>query len=145
MVDNLTMVNQMLFLPSTLLNELVNESVMCLNFIESDTFPFWEDTHGLVLLPNFVERNISLRYFYQNRIEVLRGVSRMIGEVCSRAFSDLFEKIIRGTGFFPVVPQLSRHSNSEKGSHGGVKIPPSLEKWVKLHLLVKLEIVQILG
>ncbi|CDP04309.1 unnamed protein product [Coffea canephora] len=89
-VDNLTLVNQMLSLPATLMSELADESVMCLKCVESDSFPFGEkDPHELVLLPSFVERNISFQYFYENRIGVLRGVSKMIGEVCSRAFHDL--------------------------------------------------------
>ena len=128
-VDNLTLVNQMLSLPATLMNELADESVMCLKCVESDSFPFGEkDPHELVLLPSFVERNISFQYFYENRIGVLRGVSKMIGEVCSRAFHDLLDKNTGGTGFFvPAVLKGSSETSSSFGevgtisrSHGGV-------------------------
>ncbi|KAL3523347.1 hypothetical protein ACH5RR_016181 [Cinchona calisaya] len=127
-LDNLKLVKQMLSLPSTLVNELADESVMCLKCVENDTFPFEKDTYKLVLLPNFVQRDINLQYFYQNRIGVVRGMSRMIGEVCSRAFRDLLEKNTHGTGFFSIVPQVSRNSASEKECHGGVTNPTWEEK-----------------
>ncbi|XP_071920787.1 uncharacterized protein [Coffea arabica] len=128
-VDNLTLVNQMLSLPATLMSELADESVMCLKCVESDSFPFGEkDPHELVLLPSFVERNISFQYFYENRIGVLRGVSKMIGEVCSRAFHDLLVPAgLKGSSetssSFGEVGTISR-------SHGGVRNPntPLVEK-----------------
>ncbi|KAL3520646.1 hypothetical protein ACH5RR_018795 [Cinchona calisaya] len=121
-VDNLTLVSQMLSIPSPLLNDLANESVKCLNCVEGDTFPYGEKTKDqLVLLPSFVERNISFHYFYENRIGVLRGVSKMIGQVCSRAFRGLHESSVRGTGFLPVVPKGSFYTTREKQGHGGVR------------------------
>ncbi|CAK9155120.1 unnamed protein product [Ilex paraguariensis] len=84
-------VKKVLPLPSNLLDELVDETVTCLKCIESDTF----SVEGTAInnLQNFIDTgNLTLEYMHENRSRILRGVTKIVNEVCSRAFEDILRK-----------------------------------------------------
>ncbi|CAI9091005.1 OLC1v1025921C1 [Oldenlandia corymbosa var. corymbosa] len=94
-VDNLTLIKKMLELQMTLVNNLCNETVMCLRCVASEKYPF-SDNVQLALMPIFVQRDVSFKYFYENRVWVVKGVAKMVKEVCARAFRDILEEYNRG-------------------------------------------------
>ncbi|KAA8534326.1 hypothetical protein F0562_031847 [Nyssa sinensis] len=86
------LVKKMLLLPATLLNALADETVTCLKCTENDEFPFDHNLEGndISTLQTLIQSDIiSLRYFHENRISVLRGVTKIVNEVCARAFEDI--------------------------------------------------------
>jgi hypothetical protein len=90
--------SKILSLPDALLNALVDESVMALACIESDKFPFAFDSADniLPLIQSLTKSGVSLRFFHDNRTGIIRGVTRIINEVCVRAFEDIV-KLAQGT------------------------------------------------
>jgi hypothetical protein len=82
--------SKILSLPDALLNALVDESVMALACIESDKFPFADSaSDNIPLIQNLTKSGASLRFFHENRTGIIRGVTRIINEVCVRAFEDI--------------------------------------------------------
>lgn len=86
-VDDL--VDKMLSLPDTLINSLAEEAVLCLNCIESDQFHFSSDTHDVPLIHSLTRTGLSLRFFHESRLSILRAVTKIVNEVCARAFGDI--------------------------------------------------------
>ena len=83
--------SKILSLPDTILNALVDESVMALTCIESDQFRFSSDSTSdmIPLIQSLTKTGVSLRFFHDNRIGIIRGVTKIINEVCVRAFEDI--------------------------------------------------------
>ncbi|GAB2287333.1 hypothetical protein Dimus_021713 [Dionaea muscipula] len=46
---------------------------------------------GIPLLRSLLRMDISLRFFYENRVKVLRGVIQIVRDVCLKAFQDIVE------------------------------------------------------
>ncbi|KAE9445230.1 hypothetical protein C3L33_22872, partial [Rhododendron williamsianum] len=89
------LVKRMLSMKTSLVNSVANESVLCLNCVETDGW-FRFDPHGndLPLLRSLLGRNLSLRFFHENRVSVLCGVTKIVSEVCARAFEDITTHIL---------------------------------------------------
>ncbi|KAG2730003.1 hypothetical protein I3843_01G269000 [Carya illinoinensis] len=82
--------SKLLSLPDTLLNELVEESVVVLACIESNVFPFAsESVDSIPLIKNLTKTGVSLRFFHDNRIGIIQEVTKITNEVCLRAFEDI--------------------------------------------------------
>ncbi|CAI9108869.1 OLC1v1008569C1 [Oldenlandia corymbosa var. corymbosa] len=69
---------------------------MCVRCVASDTYPF-SDSFDLALMPILVQRNVTFKYFYENCAEVIKGVVKMVKEVCVRAFKDILKEYARET------------------------------------------------
>ncbi|XP_062155305.1 uncharacterized protein LOC133863379 [Alnus glutinosa] len=145
--------SKILSLPDALLNALVDESVMALACIESDKFPFAYDSADniLPLIQSLTKSGVSLRFFHDNRTGIIRGVTRIINEVCVRAFEDIV-KLAQGTEEivnFPVnfsgplmnpLLQAAWYSNPGVGVHpphhaGALKVFDPYDLSVQRHIL----------
>ncbi|CAA3030830.1 Hypothetical predicted protein [Olea europaea subsp. europaea] len=89
------LVDRMFSLPLVLLNELADETVLCLKCVRNDRYPFLDGNEQISLLPDIVSSRISLRYFHENRVGVLRGVTQMMNSVCGRAFADILQRAMQ--------------------------------------------------
>lgn len=115
----MTIVKKMLSLPSWLINQLANESVMCLNHAESSSSSStsnWDHDNNLFIelkyLPELLGRNIVMRFFYDHRDLVLDGVSRLCTQVCARAFKDIINHHHH-------VMMVNHHASSSSSNEGG--------------------------
>ncbi|KAL8533059.1 hypothetical protein ACS0TY_009348 [Phlomoides rotata] len=88
------LVKRLLSLPPLLLNEVADETKVCLMCLESDKLHFGGE---ISLLPEILNCPIvSLRFFHENRSAVLRSIAKLISTVCARAFRDIPERVRRG-------------------------------------------------
>ncbi|RVW41239.1 hypothetical protein CK203_107903 [Vitis vinifera] len=90
--DNL--VTNVLALPGFMLNAIVDETVTCLNCID-DPKPVplpSSDANLIPLLQCLTKGAISLQFFQENRIAVIKGVAKLVDEVCTRAFQDILQQ-----------------------------------------------------
>ncbi|KAK4403843.1 hypothetical protein Sango_0752900 [Sesamum angolense] len=150
--SDMNLIRRMLSLPLPLLNELAEETAACLKCVEKDEFHFRDDGisgyHEITLLPEILSsRVVSLRFFHENRIAVLRGVTKIINTVCSRAFNDILQRAWRAgnaaaaadsggghvspAGGLPVQFMRATHEVGEssraaerRNEGGGVTVPP---------------------
>ncbi|KAL7109484.1 hypothetical protein ACP275_06G178100 [Erythranthe tilingii] len=97
--NDMNLIKRMLSLPPSLLNEVADETDTCLKCVETDVFPFGEHhANEVSLLSGLLTSPIvNLRFLHDHRIAVLRGVTRVINTVCSRAFSDILRRTWRGS------------------------------------------------
>lgn len=112
--------SKILSLPDALLIALVDESLMALDCIVSDNFPFADvsSADNIPLIQHLTKSGVSLRFFHDNRTGIIRGVTRIINEVCVRAFEDIV-KLAKGAekiANFPV-------------NFSGPLMNPSLPAW----------------
>lgn len=84
-------VTKMLSLPSVLVNELADEALTCLNFINNGC-P--SDSPDIPLMQSLIEKEIGLHFFRQNRVSAAQGIARILKEVCLRGFKDIMESAI---------------------------------------------------
>ncbi|KAL7228747.1 hypothetical protein ACSBR2_007443 [Camellia fascicularis] len=97
---NCHLVNKILSLPGSLINSLVDETAKCLKCTEGDRFVFDGKENDIPLMQNLLGREINLRYFHENRIWVLRGVTKIVNEVCIRAFDEIMRSAFGNNSFF---------------------------------------------
>ncbi|KAF9676732.1 hypothetical protein SADUNF_Sadunf08G0033500 [Salix dunnii] len=117
--DNL--VDKILSLPDAVLNSLANEAVLCLNCVETGGFQFSPESMDdeVPLTQRLTKTGLSLRFFHDNRPVILRALTKIINEVCARAFEDISRQVIEkktageGTNIFAenVVGQELQPSN----------------------------------
>lgn len=144
--NDMNLIKRMLTLPPALVNELADETGTCLKSVESDVF-LYGNGNEITLLPSLLSSPVvSLRFFHDNRIAVLRGVSKIVNTVCSRAFGDILQRAWReqaaaihkvaADGGFPVqfmgngaireVGESSREAEKRVEGGGGVVGPPPI-------------------
>ncbi|KAL6952823.1 hypothetical protein U1Q18_047401 [Sarracenia purpurea var. burkii] len=109
-------------------NGLAEETVACLKSAEGDGFSSDSDeTNDIPLLRRLLGNpGLSLRYFHDNRIAVLRGVSKIVSKVCARAFEDIIRQSYGNSNNNPRFMVSSNVGNAGEGSSsgGGVVAPP---------------------
>ncbi|KAL7148349.1 hypothetical protein ABFS83_06G172600 [Erythranthe nasuta] len=117
--NDMNLIKRMLSLPPALLNEVADETETCLKCVENDVFPFGEHhANEVSLLSGLLTTPIvNLRFLHDHRIAVLRGVTRVINTVCSRAFSDILRPTWRGSSAASASAAAAVHF----GGGGGVR------------------------
>ncbi|KAL7194001.1 hypothetical protein ACSBR2_025610 [Camellia fascicularis] len=99
-------ISKILSLTQFLINELADEAVTCLNCLNANPFlSFYEAIH-IPLTQNLMDNEISLNYFHENRVTAIQGISKVISDVCARAFTDLMQQAIERNAAKMLVPSL---------------------------------------
>ncbi|KAI9156286.1 hypothetical protein LWI28_003801 [Acer negundo] len=87
------LVDCMLKWPDTLVTFLADEAVLCLNCLDtlpSSSFPPPHHHPFDIPYTHFVTRSkVSLQFFRDNRLDIITGITKIINEVCARAFEDI--------------------------------------------------------
>ncbi|KAJ1381378.1 hypothetical protein SESBI_45198 [Sesbania bispinosa] len=87
------MVKKILSLPYTLINDVADETLLCLSCINSGIkTPSSSDGNEIPLLQNLMSKEISFQFFYENRVKALQGVAKAVQDVCVRAFTDITQQ-----------------------------------------------------
>ncbi|CAI0411632.1 unnamed protein product [Linum tenue] len=86
----LSMVQFVLTFNDFLIQALADETMLCLKCLDYEHYsPFVvHSIYEIPLLYNISENRITLAYFRENRVAILRGVAQLIADVCIRAFDD---------------------------------------------------------
>ncbi|KAM3693695.1 hypothetical protein ACJW31_07G002900 [Castanea mollissima] len=87
-------VHKMLSLPYTLVNELADEAIICLNCINSNQIPTSSENNDIPLTQSLMEKEISLQFFLENRLNGIVGIAKIVNEVCIRALSDIMQQAV---------------------------------------------------
>ncbi|PON41302.1 Rho guanine nucleotide exchange factor [Parasponia andersonii] len=111
-------VKKMLSLPHFLINELADEAVICLTFLTSATeTPFASyDINDIPLIQCLMEKEITFKFFNDNRPNAAQEVAKIVNDVCVRALSDIMQQAIIlenncSQNHAMVLPTASFHSN----------------------------------
>ncbi|KAJ1380681.1 hypothetical protein SESBI_45822 [Sesbania bispinosa] len=87
------MVKKILSLPNLLINEVVDETLLCLSCMNSGIItPSSSDVNDIPLLQILMNKENSFQFFYENCVQALQGVAKVVQEVCVRAFSDITQQ-----------------------------------------------------
>ncbi|WCJ19418.1 hypothetical protein M5689_001711 [Euphorbia peplus] len=84
------LVGKMLSLPDALINSMAEEALLCLKCIQNEHLLHLPN---IPLLNNISRTGLSLIFFHENRLTILRSVSRILDQVCSRAFQDISAQV----------------------------------------------------
>ncbi|RDX75871.1 hypothetical protein CR513_44204, partial [Mucuna pruriens] len=84
-------VKSVLSFPNILINEVAEETIMCINCINNNIITPLESSE-IPVLQSLVDKEISLQFLYENRVNALQGVAKMVQEVCVRAFTDIMQQ-----------------------------------------------------
>lgn len=93
-------VKKIMSLPFILINEVADETLICLsciNNISHTNMPNYSSegsNNDIPLLQSLLDKEITLQFFYENRVEALQGVTKMEQDVCVRALTDIMEQAI---------------------------------------------------
>lgn len=89
-----SVVKKMLSLPQILMNELADEAIICLNCIHNNLISSSPENNDIPLIQTLMEKEISLQFFLENRLNGIAGITKIMNDVCIRAFSDLMHQAI---------------------------------------------------
>ncbi|XP_020229221.1 uncharacterized protein LOC109810223 [Cajanus cajan] len=93
---DMKMVKNILQWPEAKLDSLAGEAILVLNCIESSQFPHdgVVNDKGLPLIKSIMRNNaISLKYFYDNRVTIIDELTKLLSNVCERAFIDIVQQV----------------------------------------------------
>ncbi|XP_061361701.1 uncharacterized protein LOC133305481 [Gastrolobium bilobum] len=86
-------VKKIMSLPNILINEVADETVTCLNCINNGlTSSFSSEGSDIPLLHSLMEKEISLQFLYEKRVDAIQGVAKMMQDVCVRALTDIMQQ-----------------------------------------------------
>ncbi|KAJ1427908.1 hypothetical protein SESBI_09295 [Sesbania bispinosa] len=89
------MVKKILSLPNLLINEVADETLLCLSCVNNGLIiPSSSNGNETPLLQSLVDNEISLQFFHENRVQALQGVAKAVENVCDRAFTDITQQAI---------------------------------------------------
>ncbi|WJX17359.1 hypothetical protein P8452_07288 [Trifolium repens] len=79
-----------------MLINLCNESAVVLDYMEFSRFPlnFLPEKHFLPSIQHILRRDdhLTLNFFYDRRLEIMTEITKLMNDICKRAFSDIIEK-----------------------------------------------------
>ncbi|KAK9212995.1 hypothetical protein WN943_002380 [Citrus x changshan-huyou] len=87
-------VSKILTLPDVLINEIADEAVTCLNCINNDHSACSSESYVIPLTQSVMDKEISLRFFHENRLKATEGVAKVANEVCIRALNDIMQRAV---------------------------------------------------
>lgn len=83
--------------PDTAFEALIEETLLCLKAAESEEWFYPDDVPMVQSIVGKHRDGVSLRFFHENRINVLLGVGNIIQKICIRAFEDLIKFLMMYT------------------------------------------------
>ncbi|GAA0149842.1 hypothetical protein Leryth_009162 [Lithospermum erythrorhizon] len=90
-------------LPHILINELADEAVTCLKCINDTQFCSMVLGGEITLTQNFMKEDISLQFFQDYRVDALRGIAKVLNEVCLNALTDIMNISLKRNVTPPLV------------------------------------------
>ncbi|XP_022843357.1 uncharacterized protein LOC111366906 [Olea europaea var. sylvestris] len=78
------------------INQTAEEAVMCIKCIKDSHFRHSAEATDIPLTRSIVEKEISLRFFNENRVTASREVGRIINQDCLYTMRDITEKALHG-------------------------------------------------
>ncbi|XP_004508244.1 uncharacterized protein [Cicer arietinum] len=87
-------IKKIMSLPIILINEVADESLICLTCVNNliAVSSSFSEANDIPLLQSLMDKEISLKFFDENRVEAKEGMSRIGQEICLRAFSDIMQQ-----------------------------------------------------
>ncbi|KAJ1378294.1 hypothetical protein SESBI_48004 [Sesbania bispinosa] len=79
-------VTNLLQWPNEMLNKLADEAVVVLNCIESPESPLEK---AIPLVQSIMLFGVTLQYFHEHRMEIINALTKLLNDVCLRAFTDI--------------------------------------------------------
>lgn len=79
-----------------LINALADEAVQCLICLNTNEFPFGhfnDDICTVPLVRKLTNNEVSLRFFQENRVDIVHGIAQLVRHICLRAFDDVMKLI----------------------------------------------------
>ncbi|XP_054786014.1 uncharacterized protein LOC129292489 [Prosopis cineraria] len=94
MTKDFRLVSNLLHASDALLNDLVNEVVFALICIESNQLPRDANAvNDLRLTEGVTRRSVTVRYLLENRACIIGAITKIINDVCIRAFTDIVQRV----------------------------------------------------
>ncbi|WCJ42799.1 hypothetical protein M5689_023585 [Euphorbia peplus] len=85
-------VEKLLHLPYTLINQVADEAIICLSCINIDGFMYQQ--MDIPLIQSLMNKEISLQFFINHKAQATQGIAKVIRDVCIRAFDDIMQQAI---------------------------------------------------
>ncbi|OWM89681.1 hypothetical protein CDL15_Pgr024429 [Punica granatum] len=89
------LVNQMLEFPDGKISVLADEAATCLMYIEHKDLPPENDQQQIPMTLRLTGAPLSLRFFYENRDEIMSTILNIVNDVCIKAFLDIMQEATR--------------------------------------------------
>ncbi|WCJ42798.1 hypothetical protein M5689_023584 [Euphorbia peplus] len=85
-------VEKILHLPHTIINQVTDEAIVCLSCINIDGFMCQQ--MDIPLIQSLMDNDISLQFFINHRAQAAQGITKLIRDVCIRALDDIMQQAI---------------------------------------------------
>ncbi|KAE8710441.1 putative RNA-directed DNA polymerase (Reverse transcriptase), Ribonuclease H [Hibiscus syriacus] len=103
-------VKKILSLPYMVINELADEAFVCLNIIHNDQVSISASANDVTLMQNLIDNDLSLQFFVKHRLIAMRGLAKIVDEVCMRVLRDIMQAAIERNA----TQSLANHAQQQK-------------------------------
>ncbi|PPD86117.1 hypothetical protein GOBAR_DD16949 [Gossypium barbadense] len=88
-------VTKLLPLPRVLVNELADEALACLGVIHNEKVsPLSTRRNDTPLMQRLIDSELALPFFAKHRLIAVRGLAKLVNEVCMRALKDIMQQAV---------------------------------------------------
>ncbi|PPS17777.1 hypothetical protein GOBAR_AA02800 [Gossypium barbadense] len=88
-------VTKLLSLPRVLVNELADEALACLGVIHNEKVsPLSTRRNDTPLMQRLIDSELALPFFAKHRLIAVRGLAKLVNEVCMRALKDIMQQAV---------------------------------------------------
>lgn len=105
-------VQKTLALPQILINELADEAVSCLNVInqngEASSSSSSNSNTDNPLMQCLMEKDLTLQFFNKHRRTAVKGVPKIINQVCMKAFCDIIQHAVERNAARTIADQAQQ-------------------------------------
>ncbi|KAF8400977.1 hypothetical protein HHK36_014280 [Tetracentron sinense] len=114
-------VKKLLTLSNSLVNAVADEAIILLAFLQNDSDlpsppPRDNDIH---LTLSLARNDLSLQFLHEHRLTAISGVSKVVNDVCIRAFQDIVQQALASGAVQPRVRSIGEGSSSGVMPMGG--------------------------
>ncbi|MED6135686.1 hypothetical protein PIB30_049025 [Stylosanthes scabra] len=92
------MIEKLLRLPHSLINQAADEALSCLNFIHSTETSIRNCSYnnGMITVTRSIimDKEFSFEILFRERNSAVQGVSKVMHDVCLRAFADIMNQVV---------------------------------------------------
>ncbi|KAA3486157.1 Rho guanine nucleotide exchange factor [Gossypium australe] len=120
-------VTKLLSLPRVLVNELADEALACLGVIHNEKVsPLSTRRNDTPLMQRLIDSELALPFFAKHRLIAVRGLAKLVNEVCMRALKDIMQQAVERKAHQSLADLSLYHQQQQRQHPRQVQVQPPL-------------------
>lgn len=118
-------VKKLLSLPLVQVSELADEALACLGVINNEkASPLSTRRNDTPLMQSLIDSDLALPFFANHRLIAVRGLARLVNEVCMRALRDIMQQAVERKAHQSFAEHSLYHQQQQQQHPQQVQVQP---------------------